>query len=140
VYRMRRGVGQVGTPVAQVPVIPTPGVIQSNQTPDCTNWFTWLIDSDCWVASPSEWAAYPTPPAPLPPTAPTGSVLTVPPASGAEAQSTVNQLVAQTTAANQQQASDFFSTVQGLPSTLSWGALLGIGVAGAALLFALAKG
>lgn len=65
---------------------------------DCSNSLNWLFASGCWSMSPSSWAALAaagqssltaTPPAP------SGSVLTVPPASGADAQATVDALVNQ---------------------------------------------
>jgi hypothetical protein len=74
-----RGMGQTA------PVIP--------DNPCATQW-AWSIPS-CW----SWWN--PTSANVAPPPAPTGDVLTVPPASGADAQATVDALINQQTAAQQ---------------------------------------
>lgn len=51
---------------------------------------------------------YPRPPAPLPVLTPAAESWTVPPADGAAAEATINDVIARTKAAQDQQASDFF--------------------------------
>lgn len=97
--------------------------------PSCTSSLSW-IDPACWGlwalgnatgqvndagnfdTSSSYPVGYTPPPAPLPPPAPTGDALTLPPASGADAQSTVNDLIAQNVAQNQQQMQNFYNNLK----------------------------
>jgi hypothetical protein len=64
---------------------------------DCLTLGNWLTNSSCWGHSIPYWQQMATPgqsaPGSAPPPAPTGAVLTVPPASGAEAQQTVDTLL-----------------------------------------------
>jgi hypothetical protein len=85
---MRRGFGQI------------------TDATQCTSFFGWLGNSDCWGHSIPYWQNVVTPGGSgiAPPPAPTGSVLTTPPANAAEAQATVNELLNQQMAA--QQAAD----------------------------------
>ena len=72
----------------------------------CTSFFSWALNSDCWGHSIPYWqqAMIPGGSGLAVPAAPTGSVLTTPPASGAEAQATVDTLLNEQLAA--QQAAD----------------------------------
>jgi hypothetical protein len=106
----RRGLGQA------------PGDLALNT---CVTLGGWLTNSSCWGHSIPYWQQMMTPGqssvGSAPPPAPTGSVLTTPPASGAEAQATVDQLLNEQMAAQQavnaQQVSptvDIYSAVNSL--------------------------
>ena len=69
----------------------------------CTSFFSWALNSDCWGHSIPYWqqAMIPGGSGLAVPAAPTGSVLTTPPANGAEAQATVDALLNEQLAAQQ---------------------------------------
>jgi hypothetical protein len=69
----------------------------------CTSFFSWALNSDCWGHSIPYWqqAMIPGGSGLAVPAAPTGSVLTTPPASGADAQATVDALLNEQLAAQQ---------------------------------------
>lgn len=82
---------------------------------DCDLWSN-FFQSVCWIPGATVTTpVLPEPPIPASPGAPSGSALTVPPASGAEAQSTVDALV---TAAGQQTQANTQSFYNALPSDL----------------------
>jgi len=87
---------------------------------DCSGAVSWLLSSSCWSQTRDQWAAqYAAQLSPIaPPGAPTGSVLTVPPASGADAQATVDELL------NQQLADQQAKNAAGVTSSW-WDTLLG---------------
>lgn len=61
---------------------------------DCASPLLWYLSSSCWSQPAAAWAGQ-MPTAVAPPRAPTGPVLTIPPASGADAQQTVDDLLNQ---------------------------------------------
>jgi hypothetical protein len=64
---------------------------------DCSGSISWYLNAHCWGQTPEQWAAqYSSQLSPIaPPQAPTGSVLTTPPASGEQAQQTVQDIINQ---------------------------------------------
>ena len=70
---------------------------------ECATFGSWLMDSACWGHSIPYWQQIATPGGSglAVPQAPTGSVLTTPPASGADAQATVDALLNEQLAAQQ---------------------------------------
>lgn len=91
-YPQSRGMG-----IVQPPNCAQPWCIPGKT--DCSTWWGFFTSPQCATMLPSDWAklgaAVGTPPAP------TGAALTVPPASGEQAQQLVDQLTAQQMAAQQ---------------------------------------
>jgi hypothetical protein len=96
---------------------------------DCSGPISWYLSSSCWSQPREVWAAaYSKAMSPIaPPQAPTGDVLTVPPASGADAQATVDALV------NQQMADQQAKNAAGVTSSW-WDQIVGAPVAAASSL------
>ena len=94
-YGFRSGLG-----IAQPPDCAQPFCLKG--ITDCSTWGGWMSAPSCWSQSPSSWATMAQ--AVAPPPAPTGPVLTVPPANQAQADATVTALVNQQMA--DQQAKD----------------------------------
>jgi hypothetical protein len=82
---------------------------------DCAalSWYSYAFNPQCWAYSIPQWQQrdqLPRPPAPVPPPAPTGPALTVPPADAQQAAGTINDVLAQQMAATQAQNQQFFDT------------------------------
>jgi hypothetical protein len=102
--RNRRGMGIAPPQCAQ-------GAFTCGPKTDCSDSWNWTFAPACWSQSPGAWALQAG--AVAPPPAPTGDVLTVPPASGADAQATVDQLV------NQQMIDQQAHNAAGVTSSVS---------------------
>lgn len=81
-------------------ISPTPGSQGwfSGAATDCTNWVNYAFAPACWAYSIDAWrqmAQFHEPSPPPTVGAPTGSVLTTPPASGEQAQQTIDDILAQ---------------------------------------------
>jgi len=87
-YRIRRGIGSF------LPEQDPTGIAQSNWA-NCIGWSSYL-NPGCYFSGPKSQLA--------PPPSPSGPVLTVPPASGEQAQQTVDELLNEQMAAQQQLA------------------------------------
>lgn len=116
------GMGAVISPPADQPQLPA-GFFTAPTNPVCTGASAYL-DPSCWgmeaagamgygplAPGPS---GYMNPPAPTPPGAPASTTsnptpLTTPPASGPDAQATIDATIANSTAANQQALLDFYT-------------------------------
>ena len=85
---------------------------------DCSIWAQWLFNTGCWKYSPTTWeqmAQYPPPPMPVTVGSPGGSTLTIPPASGPQAQQTIDQIIARQVAAQIADYTAFYGTVPDVP-------------------------
>ena len=119
-YRRRRG----GLGIAP-PECATGTHLTCGPKTDCSDSWNWALAPACWSQSAAAWALQAG--AVAPPPAPTGDVLTVPPASGAEAQATVDQLV------NQQMTDQQAKNAAGVTSSW-WDQIVGAPAAAASAL------
>jgi len=81
----------------------------------CDQWWIWPLDPRCWKYSPSAWAQimqFGTLPSPPAVQAPAGDAQTKSPASGAEAQATIDSVISQQADASKQNVQNFFSSQQ----------------------------
>lgn len=114
-YRVRSGMGIA-------PAECSAGSFWCKPSTDCSQGAMWAAHPICWSMSADSWAKLAGAVAPV--GAPTGAALTVPPASGADAQATVDALV------NQQMLDQQAKNAAGVQSSW-WDGVLG-GTAAAA--------
>ena len=123
---VRRSMGEAGA-ILQGSVIDT----GFGTSADCNTWSGYLLNSGCWKYSPAAWeeiAAFATPPAPPAVRSP-GDII-APPASGTDAQQSVDALLARQMRDAQTQNQAFFNAQPYVPESEATTTWLLIGAAG----------